>query len=62
VTVFGKQGVVVAEYVTKGRELLVDGRIEVSQSGHFNVVANSVQLGAKPAKTKITKKKSPRTK
>jgi single-stranded DNA-binding protein len=62
VTVFGKQAEIVAEYVTKGRELLVDGRIEVSDSGHFNVVANTVQLGSKPVKTKTTKTKAPKTK
>ena len=29
VTVFGKHGEAVAEYITKGRQLLVEGRIEV---------------------------------
>lgn len=46
VTVFGKYGEVVAEYVTKGRPLLVEGRIDVNPGGRFNVVAHQVRLGA----------------
>jgi single stranded DNA-binding protein len=62
VTVFGKPAEVVAEYVTKGRQVLVEGRIEVSITGRHNVVASSVQLGAKPAKTKANTKKAPKKK
>lgn len=52
VTVFGKYGEVVAEYVTKGRPLLVEGRIDVNPGGRFNVVADQIRLGSlaeKPA-------------
>ncbi len=45
VTVFGKQGEVVAPYITKGRQVLVEGRIEVSENGRHNVVADRVELG-----------------
>ena len=44
VTVFGKQGEAIAEYVTKARLVLVEGRIEVSDTGRFNVVADRVRL------------------
>ena len=54
--VFGKHGESVAEYVTKGRQLLVEGRVEVSESGRFNVVADTVRLGASPKEAKPTKK------
>ena len=45
VTVFGKHGEAVAEYVTKGRQLLVEGRIEAGANGRFNIVADTVRLG-----------------
>ena len=35
----------VVEYITKGRQLLVEGRIEASDSGRFNIVADTVRLG-----------------
>jgi single-strand DNA-binding protein len=62
VTVFGKHGEAVARYVTKGREVLVDGRIEVGENGRFNVIADRVRFGApaqesKPAKKNTKKKK-----
>ena len=38
-----------AKYVTKGRHVLVDGRIQVNDKGYFNVVADWVQFGPEPA-------------
>lgn len=52
VSVFGKLGEAVAKHVTKGREVLVEGRIEVSENRYFNVVANRVVFGARP-ETKV---------
>ena len=49
VIVFGKYGDSVAKYVTKGRQVLVDGRIQVNDKGYFNVVADQVQFGPEPA-------------
>ena len=62
VTVFGKHGDAVAEYLTKGRQVLVEGRIEVSSTGRHNVVADTVRLGASPMEKKPTKKKTTKTK
>lgn len=45
VTVFGKQAKIVAEYVTKGRQVLVEGRIEVGENGYMSVVADRVVFG-----------------
>ena len=57
VTVFGKQAKVVAQYVTRGRQVLVEGRIDVSDKGRFNVVADRVAFGAPASKpTRKTKK------
>ena len=50
VTVFGKQAEAVAEYVMKGRQVLVEGRIEVSESGRYSVVADRVVFGASAKK------------
>jgi len=50
VTVFGKYGETVAEHVTKGRQVLVEGRIDVSEEGRFNVIADWVVFGALTAK------------
>lgn len=51
VTVFGRQAEVVAQYVTKGRQVLVEGRIEASDSGRMSVIADRVVFGASPGKS-----------
>jgi single-stranded DNA-binding protein len=57
ITVFGEYGEKVAEYLTKGRQVLVEGRISVSQNGRFNVVADQIRFGAhKEIKDKKAKK------
>ena len=35
IVVFGKNGEPVAKYVKKGRQVLVDGRVQVNDAGHF---------------------------
>ena len=45
VIVFGKAAASARQYVTKGRQVLVEGRIEVSTNGRFNVVTDRMQLG-----------------
>ncbi len=49
VTVFGKLGESVAEYLKKGRQVLVEGRIQVDDNGRFNVIADRVTFGPSPA-------------
>jgi len=44
VVVFGKQGEAVAKYITKGRHILVEGRVLVNGKGYFNIVADLVQF------------------
>jgi len=46
VVVFGKYGEAVAKHIRKGRQVLVEGRIALSDSGRFNVVASSVVFGS----------------
>lgn len=50
VAAFGKLGESVASFVTKGREVLVEGRVRVSEKGRFGVVADRVVFGASPRK------------
>ena len=48
VVVFGDFSETVATYVTKGREVLVSGRMRVSDKGRFSVVADTVRFGRDP--------------
>ena len=50
VTVFGKIGKSIAEYITKGREVLIEGRVSVGEKGYFNIIADQVRLGKEPGK------------
>ena len=45
VAVFGERGEALAEQITKGRQVFVEGQIKVSNNGRFGVVANLVRLG-----------------
>ena len=56
ITVFGKQAEAVANYVTKGRQVLGEGRIAESTGGRFNVVADRVVFGASPEKAQKEQK------
>ena len=47
VTVFGNQADVMAKLITKGRQVLVEGRVEVSDKGRFNIIGTGVKLGTK---------------
>ena len=38
VTVFGKLAESIAKYITKGREVLVEGRVSVGEKGYFNII------------------------
>jgi len=55
VVIFGPLGETLARQITKGRQVLVEGRIEVSE-GRFNVVADRVVLGVLPQAPKPMEK------
>ena len=48
VLVFGKYGETVAEYVTKGSQVLVEGRVQLNDKGRFRVIADRVRFGSEP--------------
>lgn len=50
VTAFGKQGVLAKQYITKGKEVLVEGRIAISKNGFLDVIADRVVFGRSPDK------------
>jgi single-strand DNA-binding protein len=52
IIVFGKYGETVAQYVTKGRQVLVDGRVQVSDNDRFRVIADRVRFGSEPTAAK----------
>lgn len=54
IVVFGDFSEMVAKYVTKGREVLVSGRIRVSDKGRFSVIADTVRFGHDPKREKNT--------
>ncbi len=55
IAAFGKLGESVSSYISKGREVLVEGRVRVSEKGRFGVVADRVVFGASPKETKAEK-------
>lgn len=50
VTLFGTRGEKLARFLTRGRQVTVDGRISVGEKGRFNVVADRIAFGGKPTK------------
>jgi len=52
VLVFGGHGEAVAKYLTKGRQVLVDGRVQASDNGRFLVIAYRVRFGSEPTAAK----------
>jgi single-stranded DNA-binding protein len=46
VVVFGEYGETVAEFVRKGSQVLVEGRVRISEKGQFSVVADRVVFGS----------------
>lgn len=48
ITLFGKLAENLTQYLTKGRQILVEGHIEVAENGRFSVIGERVELGRKP--------------
>ncbi len=44
IVIFGHYGEVIREHITKGREIFVNGRLEVSEKGYISVVADHIEL------------------
>lgn len=48
VVIFGHYGEVLREHITRGREIFVSGRLEISEKGYVSVVADHVELLRRP--------------
>ena len=59
IVAFGKLGEAAIKHITKGRQLLVEGRVEVGEKGRFNVVANRIQYGQPTTESKPSSKPKP---
>lgn len=44
VVVFGSYGEILRDKITKGREIFVSGKLQVSDKGYVSVIANNVAL------------------
>ncbi len=53
ITLFGERAKKLAQYITKGRQVLIEGRIEVSQTGHYSVIANAIEFGTSAKREEI---------
>ena len=43
-------GETLTEHITKGRHILVEGRVSIGENGYFSMVADRVELGSAPRK------------
>lgn len=48
VALFGQLGETLTPYISRGRQILVEGRINIGENGYFNVIAERIELGAMP--------------
>ena len=44
VVVFGSYGEMLKDSITKGREIFVNGKLQVSEKGYVSVIANHIEL------------------
>jgi single-strand DNA-binding protein len=49
VSALGKTGEIAAQHITKGRQVLVEGRVEVGENNRFNLIADRVVFGMTPS-------------
>lgn len=48
VLVFGHYGEVIRGHVMRGRQVFVNGRLQISEKGYVSVIADHIQLLARP--------------
>lgn len=48
VLVFGHYGEVIQEHIMRGRQVFVNGRLQISEKGYVSVVADHIELLARP--------------
>lgn len=48
VLLFGHYGEVMQEHITRGRQIYVNGRLQISDKGYISVIADHIELLARP--------------
>lgn len=56
VVVFGKLGNTIAQHVTKGQQVLVEGSLLMNEKGRCNIIADRIRFGIKPTKPQAKQK------
>jgi single-stranded DNA-binding protein len=59
VLVFGHYGEAIKDQITRGRQVFVNGKLQISEKGYVSVIADHIELLAKPKlKTKTEEEKA----
>jgi len=45
IVAFGNLSEIASKYINKGKQVLVEGRLDVSENGRFSVIADNIHLG-----------------
>lgn len=48
VLVFGHYGEILREHISRGRQIFVNGRLQVSEKGYISVIADHIELLSRP--------------
>ncbi|OGM14879.1 hypothetical protein A3A76_02005 [Candidatus Woesebacteria bacterium RIFCSPLOWO2_01_FULL_39_23] len=54
ILVFGHYGEAIKDQVTRGRQIYVTGRLQISEKGYISVVADHLELLARPKQKLVT--------
>jgi len=57
VVVFGSYGEMLMDSITKGREIFVNGRLQIGDKGYVSVVANQIVLLREPKSKEVKEEK-----
>lgn len=60
VVAFGKLGESAAKQIAKGRQVLVEGRVEIGEKGYFNVIPDRLRYGLPTRISKPATKPNPK--
>lgn len=59
VVIFGHYGEVLKKHITKGRQVFVSGRLQISEKGYVSLVADHIELLARPMREVAAAKPEP---
>lgn len=59
IVIFGHYGEVLKKHITKGRQVFVSGRLQISEKGYVSLVADHIELLARPMREVTAAKPKP---